>query len=78
MPNSIFFFEKKLFFALDNTLVFFHNRADTKKGNTMKNSAVFISLMLGVCLNSAESMQQQEKAQFVQEPRSISKELTEH
>lgn len=31
--------------------------------------------MLGVCLNSAESMQQQEKAQFVQGPRSISKEL---
>ena len=41
----------------------------------MKNAKIFIALMLGVCLNSAESMRQQEKAQFVQEPRSISKEL---
>lgn len=41
----------------------------------MKNSAVFIALMLGVCLNSAEAMQQQKKTQLVQEPRSIVEEL---
>ncbi len=76
MPNSIFFLKKKIIFSRLTMYWFFSTiGADTKKGKTMKNSAVFIALMLGVCLNSAEAMQQQEKAQFVQGPRSIAEEL---